>query len=301
MADSGYNSRLVTTAAWKPFATQPSVRFRKNAKFYLVYDGFWFVFCAVALAVMAATHWAGVFPQWKMWHIALIPVACYIQILCSVFIHNCTHGNFPRPINRLIGEICGLVVLTRYASWEIIHQRHHTFSDSVEKDPHPCQSNYWKYALATVTNVEKQLQTQFFDFHGDTPENRTYERRRAYVSYATNILLILAWYFFLGPVGFFAFFVPAFVVGFLHLIHFNWSTHNGDRGKKPEDFQPVNRNEGLYWLGNILFFGIYWHANHHYRPTLFNPKALNTLAPKIALKLPRVSLNPLSTNESSAE
>ncbi|WP_438030077.1 hypothetical protein [Sorangium sp. So ce233] len=34
---------------------------------------------------------------------------------------------------------------------------------------------------------------------------------------------------FLGPIGFFFLFVPASSVGFLHLMHFNWSTHNASR------------------------------------------------------------------------
>ena len=35
-----------------------------------------------------------------------------------------------------------VVVLTRFASWEVIHQRHHRFSDDLDKDPHPVVSSY---------------------------------------------------------------------------------------------------------------------------------------------------------------
>ncbi|WP_437759989.1 hypothetical protein [Sorangium sp. So ce1389] len=41
-----------------------------------------------------------------------------------------------------------------------------------------------------------------------------------------NRLLIACWYVFLGPIGFFFLFVPASIVGFLRLVHCNWSTHN---------------------------------------------------------------------------
>jgi stearoyl-CoA desaturase (delta-9 desaturase) len=34
----------------------------------------------------------------------------------------------------------------------------------------------------------------------------------------------------------------------------------------------VNLDGGYYWLGNRLFSGIYYHANHHARPHLFNPR-----------------------------
>ena len=33
----------------------------------------------------------------------------------------------------------------------------------------------------------------------------------------------------------------------------------------------MNLNHGYFWLGNKLFTGIYFHANHHKRPHLFNP------------------------------
>jgi stearoyl-CoA desaturase (delta-9 desaturase) len=199
--------------------------------------------------------------------------ACQVQILSSVYIHNCTHGNFPRAINRIVGELCGVVVLTRYASWEIIHQRHHKYSDNLERDPHPIvpgSAGYWPFLIHTVMNVEHQLQTLFFELNnGDTPANRRFEKRRAYLSYATNLLLIYTWFVFLGSVGFFFLFVPAALVGFLHLVHFNWSTHNPY--SPTEDYRPVNLNSGFYRVGNWLWHGIYMHGNHHKNSGMFNP------------------------------
>jgi stearoyl-CoA desaturase (delta-9 desaturase) len=196
-------------------------------------------------------------------------LVCYAQILCSVFVHNAVHQNFPRRINRLVGELCGAVILTRFASWEIIHQRHHRYSDDPERDPHPLHRSYWVFLVRTVVNVERRLQTIFFERHGDTPANRRYERVRALVSYATNLLLVATWYQFLGPIVFFGLFLPASVVGFLHLVHFNWCTH--DAGSADGTFKPVDLDSPLYRLGNRLFFGIYAHATHHDRPGLFDP------------------------------
>jgi stearoyl-CoA desaturase (delta-9 desaturase) len=81
--------------------------------------------------------------------------------------------------------------------------------------------SYWAFLVKTVIGVERQLQRIYFDLYGDTPENRRHERLRACVSYATNLLLIATWYAFLGKLAFLCFFVPATVVGFLHLAHFN--------------------------------------------------------------------------------
>lgn len=261
------------TALAAALTTQPSVRFRQRRAFYLIYDGTYLVMTSILLALMLVAGWQGAVREFHWWYFLLLPVVFQAQILCSVFIHNCSHGNFPKSINRLIGELCGIVVLTRYASWEIIHRRHHKYSDDAEQDPHPVTpdaAGYWAFLRKTIVNVEIQLQRQFFELHGgDTPDNRAFERRRAYTSYTTNFVLIACWYVLLGPIGFFFFFVPASLIGFFHLIHFNWSTHNA---LKPEEgFFPVNLDNGFFWLGNRIWFGIYYHAYHHKQANLFNP------------------------------
>ena len=255
----------------------PTTQFRKNRYFYLWYDGFYLVLCASLIALMKVGGHDGLIGGWDWRYLWLLPLVTYAQILCSVCIHNATHNSFPRALNRIVGELCGVVVLTRFASWEVIHQRHHRFSDDPELDPHPVQPSYWRFLFATIVNVEKQLQRIFFELFGDTPENRRYERRRAQVSYATNLLLLFTWYLFLGPFAFFALFVPASILGFFHLVHFNWSTHHAFNPSL--DFRPVNLDYGLYWLGNRLCFGIYYHANHHKKANLFNPMGLDPSLP----------------------
>jgi len=265
------------TAIVATLTSLPFTQLRRNRYFYLWYDGFWAMLCATALAAMYVGQHQPLVQQWdnRLW--LLLPLAIHAQILCSVFIHNCTHNNFPRAVNRLVGEICGFVVLTRFASWEVIHQRHHRFSDDVERDPHPVVSGYWSFLVKTVVGVEKQLQKIYFEIYGDTAENRAFEKRRAYVSYATNILLIATWYVFLGPIAFWFFFVPSSVIGFLHLVHFNWSTHNAF--STDLDFRPVNLDHGYYKIGNLVWFGIYMHANHHKRANLFNPARMKPSLP----------------------
>lgn len=265
------------TALVSTLTSLPFTQLRRNRHFYLWYDGF---YAALCVGLIAAMHFSGYEPFIKSWDNRfwlLLPLVCHAQILCSVFIHNATHNNFPRPINRVVGELCGLVVLTRFASWEVIHQRHHRYSDDVEKDPHPVVPGYWAFLIKTVIGVERQLQRIYFDLYGDTPESRRYEQMRAYVSYATNVLLIITWYMFLGPIGFFFFFVPSAIVGFLHIVHFNWSTHNAF--SEARDFKPVNLNHGYYKLGNLIWFGIYMHANHHKRANLFNPAKMSPSLP----------------------
>lgn len=249
--------------------TLPHVQFRKNPSFYLRYDGGWLLVFLAAHALISLTHWKGLVTEVTLWSLVALPFICYAQILCSVFIHNASHGNFPKPVNRVLGEIFGLIVLTRFASWEIVHQRHHQYSDDRDKDPHPLESSYWRYVWKTIVKVEEQLQAYYFELWGKAPEVVRREKIRVYVSYATGIALIALWYRFLGPLGFFVFFVPASVIGILHLIHFNWTTHNALSGTT--NFHPVNLDEGFFKYGNLAFFGIYMHENHHKRVNLFNP------------------------------
>ncbi len=261
-------SAIVTTLTSLPYT-----QFRRNRYFYLWYDAFFVVACGALIAWITHTGWQGIPVTWDWRLLLLLPLVTHAQILCSVWIHNATHNNFPRAINRIVGELCGFVVLTRFASWEIIHQRHHKYSDDALDDPHPITPDakgYWPYLWKTIIGVEEQLQRMTFEMFGDTPENRRFEKFRAVGSFAVSFLLLPAtWYLMLGPVVFVMLFVPASIIGFFHLVHFNWSTHNP--WSPDHDFRPVNLDHGFYKLGNAIWHGIYFHANHHKNASIFNP------------------------------
>ena len=248
----------------------PLQQFRKNPRFYLVYDSFYAALGAALVAAKLALAVPAFFGSPSLAWLAVFPCALYAVVLAHLSIHNCVHGNFPRPINRLLGEVLGFFVVVRFASWVMVHLRHHRFSDDRIHDPHPTFPSFWKTVKHTVVHVEMQLMREHFDLWGDTKENRAAEARRAKVSYATNVLVLAAWLVWLGPSFFGLVFLPANVFGALFIIHFNWATHNGPRGA---DFRPVNLNHGWFWLGNKIFAGIYMHKNHHERPHLQNPAA----------------------------
>ncbi len=266
------------TAIRSRLALLPYCQFRKNRYFYPMYDGFFLAATVVLLAFMQLAGWQSPVQHWSWSLLGFLPLVAYAQILCSVFIHVCTHKSLPNTINRLVGEFCGVVVLTRFASWEIIHQRHHQYSDDLERDPHPVLPGYFAFMFQTIAGVETQLQRIFFELHGGkTEKNLRFEKNRARLSYFTSLLLIFAWYRVLGPVIFVELFVPASIMGFFHLVHFNWSTHNAAAAK---DFQPVNLNQGWFRLGNKVFLGIYMHKNHHDRPSVLNPAHMQTVQPR---------------------
>ncbi|MEZ4337397.1 MAG: fatty acid desaturase [Sandaracinaceae bacterium] len=249
--------------------TSPFAQFRRHPTFYLWYDSFYAVLGLTGALTLLELDWPGLLTGFELWHLALFPPALYVLIMAHVFAHNASHGNFPKPINRLMGELSGALVLTKFASWEIVHRRHHRYSDDAEKDPHPAERGYWRYAVNTLINVELQLRQEYYDTHGDTPETRRYERWRARLSFVSGVCIILFLFVLLGPSLFFLVYLPAFVGAALFVIHFNWVGHNAHRPEYP--IAPADLDYGWYWLGNRIFFGIYFHGTHHKLAMLFNP------------------------------
>ena len=255
------------------FTDQPSVQYRRNPAFYYQYDSAWILAVSAAAAGLyfgGWQPWISEYSQWSHWYFLLLPALYYVHVMLNVFVHNCCHRNLPRPINRMVGEVCGLLVFTRYASWEVLHTRHHKYSDDRQKDPHPIVPSFATFVYETmVFNVERQLQNIRYDQFGDTPANHRKERVRAVLSFATMGVLGVTVYLLLGPWVSFLLFLPTQLLGWLHIAHFNWITHNSLDADG--DYKPVNLDSGWYWLGNRIWFGLYQHANHHRRANIFNP------------------------------
>lgn len=273
---------MSTLANW--LFGQPSVTLRKNPSFYFVYDALWFAFATAIAVALWWFDWPGLIQAWQPWHFALIPIATFLHIQSNVVVHNCCHGNLPRPINRIVAEILGAIVFVRYASWEVLHQRHHRYSDDRERDPHPVLPNFWRFLFWIMgVNLERQLQNEFFDNHGgDTAANRRHEKIRSVFSFSVMFPMFAAWYLFLGPYAGLLIFLPASLIGWVHVAHFNWSTHNAH---SPDgDYKPVNLDTGWYWIGNRVWFGLYMHANHHKRANIFNPLKMEKVMARRAAK-----------------
>lgn len=261
---------------------QPSVQYRRNEAFYYQYDGAWIlaIFAvAVGLHLSGWQPWISEYSQWSHWYFLLLLPLYYVHVQLNVFVHNCCHCNFPRSINRLVGEVCGLLVFTRFASWEVLHTRHHKYSDDPEKDPHPIVPSFALYLYNTMLfSVERQLQNVRYDQFGDTRDNRRKEFHRALLSYLTMGVLTLTVISFLGPWVSFLLVLPVQLLGWLTIAHFNWATH--DPHDPLGDYKPVNLDTGWYWIGNRIWFGLYQHANHHQRANIFNPLKMDEVVAK---------------------
>lgn len=274
-ADSAHLGSATPRSNPSFWTTLPFSQFKRFPRFYVVYDAIHLIFALTVIAALQAMG-HGIASRFELWHLSLLPPATYLMIMTHVFIHNASHGNFPKPINRIVGEICGVIVLSKFASWEIVHRRHHRHSDDPRFDPHPATRRYWPYVVATLINVEKQLQAQYFEIHGDTPATRRYERFRSIFSFVSGVSLAAMWLAVLGAPLFFVVYLPAFVLAALFVIFFNWAGHNAHT--ESETIEPTNLDSGIFWLLNRMFFGIFYHGNHHKMAMLFNPMKMPSSA-----------------------
>jgi fatty acid desaturase len=247
----------------------PFAQFRRYRAFYLVYDT---IYLVAALGLIVGLYASGYQPpvdRFAWWQLAILPIATYAMIMAHVFIHCASHGAWPKAINRIVGEICGVIVVTKFASWEIVHRRHHRHTDDPAFDPHPAGRRYWPYVIFTLINVERQLQMLSLEVHGDTPSRRRYEAWRSRLSFASGAAIFAAWLAVLGAPLFFVVYAPAFVMAALFVVFFNWAGHNAHT--KDATIEPTNLDHGIFWLLNRMFFGIFYHGNHHKMAMLFNP------------------------------
>jgi len=202
--------------------------------------------------------------------LCLIPFGIYFGMVAVQLIHNCAHQSFrPRWLNRPLGEILALHLLSGFPGFVILHLTHHQHADHPELDPHPNgELTFWQYFFG----IKKQLKDFF---------RRAYFRQwqnveSAEKSWATTqallrinrvlragVLLLVV-----GPAGFALFLLPSFVANHLTFAHINYFTH---QRQADGSVKILNLEHGIYrWL-NVLMLGGYSHRDHHDAPHLFNP------------------------------
>jgi fatty acid desaturase len=212
--------------------------------------------------------------QIALWHLALIPLGIYLGMLNVPVIHNCAHKSFrPLWLNRFLGELCSLHLLSGYPGFVILHLTHHRHADDPLLDPHPNKDlSFWQYLNSLKLSLRRSFHRLYFERWGETPRTR---RIWAFVKVllpVNRVLRALFVLFLLGPIGFTFFYIPSFIANQLTYAHINYYTH-AQSAASPGSVEIINMNEGwVYPLLNRILIGIYFHKNHHERPNLFNPK-----------------------------
>jgi len=209
------------------------------------------------------------------WHLALIPLGIYAGGLSAVFIHNATHGSFPlRWLNWWCGQLAGMHQLWGFMGWKLIHLVHHHYSDDVAMDPHPpAHWGFWQFTRRMFLHSSAKISERYREHWGMTRRTRHLHRGVLITFLILSATNLLFWYLLLGPEGFIFFYAPSYVTNHLLFAHINYYAHPKDpvTGKT----EPGNMNHNLYYkLANLFWFGIYYHANHHRKPILFNPRKM---------------------------
>lgn len=229
---------------------------------------------SAALCMAAyALHGADYSFSFSLWHLALIPLGVYLGGLSAVWMHNASHGSFKNPVvNDICGHIAGLHQLWGFMGWKLIHLVHHHYSDNQEMDPHaPKDYSFWQFARIMFLHSSRMITTRYQQHWGTGAKTRLLHKGVLITFTALVVLNLAFWFLLLGPSAFVFFYVPSYIANHLLYVDINYTAHPKD--PLTGQTAAANLDHNLYFkLANLCWFGIYYHANHHRKPHLFNPK-----------------------------
>ncbi len=212
-----------------------------------------------------------------------IPLGIIATFPLTAFLHNASHGSFkPKWLNRPIGEIVGVMQLSGFAQWKIVHTVHHMHSDDPQLDPHPpMNKSYWEFTKGMRESAINAYVRFFFKTHNQGSESTAALKNFANAAKLDQSARVLFFLLLLGPQLFTFLFLSSIVFKMFHYAWFNYSTHR----PSTQGTEVQNLNGRFYRFINAIAFGLYYHQNHHLVPTLFDPRTLEKApseAPPIA-------------------
>lgn len=73
---------------------------------------------------------------WYLWLAGQAALGIFF-FQCFILLHEAGHGSFfaGRPLNRMLGHLCGFLSAIPFRSWESIHALHHRWTGWRDKDP----------------------------------------------------------------------------------------------------------------------------------------------------------------------
>tara|TARA_B110001454_G_scaffold171291_1_gene162033 strand:+ start:65175 stop:66068 length:894 start_codon:yes stop_codon:yes gene_type:complete len=206
-------------------------------------------------------------------YLLAVPVAIVVTFPLTAFLHNASHGSFsPKWLNRPVGEIVGVMQLSGFAQWKIVHVIHHVYSDDPQLDPHPpLNKSYWEFTKGMRDAVINAYVKYFFKTHGQNDQSLAAIKQFGQAAKLDQCARVLFWLLLLGPQLFTFLFLSSIVFKMFHYAWFNYSTHRPMQNSA--EIQNLN-TQLFYRFVNAIAFGLYFHKNHHLAPSLFDPRTL---------------------------
>lgn len=240
-----------------------------------------FLLSAALVAALIAVRPASFYTfSFAWWHPLLIIPAIYVGGLSVVFIHNACHGSFrPKWLNVVAGELAGFHQLWGFMGWKLIHLMHHHYSDDKDLDPHPpADYTFWQFMKHMFLKSSLKVTERYREHYGETQRTVWLHRILKPVFMGMVACRLAAWFLLLGPVGFLWFYVPSYLFNHWLFTDVNYYSHPKD---EHGNTAAINRDETAFQkMVNILWFGLYYHGNHHRKPLLFNPKYMPERKPR---------------------
>ncbi len=199
----------------------------------------------------------------------------YVGGVSVVFIHNATHNSFPNKwLNEIAGQIAGVHQLWGFMGWKVIHLFHHLYSDRGDRDPHPPKGKTFKqFLLGMSLGASRSISSKYREQWGTGRKTMILHKLVIIFFNIMAISYLLFWYFLLGPEGFLFFYIPSLVWNQVMFAHINYFCHPLD--KETGETAAANLDSSMYHkFSNAVWWGIYYHGNHHKKPQLFNPKKM---------------------------
>lgn len=205
-------------------------------------------------------------------YLLTLPIAIIATFPLTAFLHNASHGSFkPKWLNRPLGEVVGVMQLSGFTQWKLVHIIHHMHSDDPQLDPHPpLNKNYWTFARGMRESAINAYVNFFFKTHGQGDESLKALKQFSHAAKLDQSARVLFWLLLLGPQLFTFLFLSSIVFKMFHYAWFNYSTHRPAK----EGAEIKNLDRLLYRFINTIAFGLYYHKNHHLVPTVFDPRTL---------------------------
>ncbi len=208
-------------------------------------------------------------------YLLFLPAAIYIGHLTAVCIHNAVHNNFkPVWINPVIGELCALQQISAgFPVFRLVHNQHHAYSDDPIKDPHPPKGySFWQFVDNSRALITNRLTAIYLENWGDSEKSRNTWKIQTGLLLCMRFAKTLFIFVLLGPKLFVLLFIPSYLSNVFLFAAFNYFTHIENKDGTTDI---LNLDSNLYYaICNRILFGVFYHKNHHLKPKLFNPMAM---------------------------